>query len=109
MSRTLHLAEQLIAQASVTPADAACQEIIGRRLAALGFACESMVFGPAHWRVSNLWAKRPGAPDADHAGKLLVFAGHTDVVPPVRWSNGTVTRSHPPTATAICTGAARAT
>ena len=97
MSRTLHLAEQLIAQASVTPADAACQEIIGRRLAALGFACESMVFGPAHWRVSNLWAKRPGAPDADHAGKLLVFAGHTDVVPtgPLeQWNSDPFTPTH---------------
>jgi len=34
--------------------------------------------GPDGFRVSNLWAKRPGAtPDAP----VLVFAGHTDVVP----------------------------
>ncbi len=83
MAQTMRLAEQLIAQASVTPADAACQQIIRTRLEALGFVCESMHSGPDQWRVANLWAKREARPAAPAAGrcKLLVFAGHTDVVP----------------------------
>ena len=81
MSRTLHLVEQLIAQSSVTPADAGCQDIIARRLAPLGFACEPLAFGPPEWRVSNLWAKRSGSPPANGRSPLVVFAGHTDVVP----------------------------
>ena len=79
MSRTLQLAEQLISRRSVTPDDGACQELIGARLAALGFACETLLHGPAPARVTNLWAVRRGSQGT--AGKLLVFAGHTDVVP----------------------------
>ncbi len=78
MSATLDLAEQLIARRSVTPEDAGCQEIVAARLAALGFECTSLPFGADATRVSNLWAIRRGAA-AD--GKLIVFAGHTDVVP----------------------------
>jgi succinyl-diaminopimelate desuccinylase len=78
MSDTLRLTEQLIAQASVTPADADCQQILAQRLSAIGFACEHLPFGPEQWRVSNLWARRAGA---DAEAPLLVFAGHTDVVP----------------------------
>ena len=78
MSATLHLAEQLIACRSVTPEDGGCQAILAARLEAIGFRCTSLPFGPDAARVSNLWAIRRGAsPD----GKLLVFAGHTDVVP----------------------------
>ncbi len=79
MPRTLQLAEQLIARPSVTPGDADCQQIIVARLAPLGFECESLVFGPDQARVTNLWALRRG-----HTGEapVLVFAGHTDVVPP---------------------------
>ncbi len=83
MSRTLHLAQQLIACPSLTPDDARCQQIIAARLAPLGFVCETMRSGPADLPVTNLWAKRvagkarPGRPD----GKLIVLAGHTDVVP----------------------------
>jgi succinyl-diaminopimelate desuccinylase len=76
MSKVLHLAEQLIAQRSVTPADGQCQPIIEARLKPLGFACETIVSGPEDFRVTNLWAKRPG-----RSGRTLVFAGHTDVVP----------------------------
>jgi succinyl-diaminopimelate desuccinylase len=75
---TLSLAEQLIALPSVTPDDAGCQTLIAARLAACGFGCTPLPFGPEGKRVSNLWAHRPGR---DPAGKLLVFAGHTDVVP----------------------------
>jgi succinyl-diaminopimelate desuccinylase len=77
-SATLRLAEQLIARPSVTPDDAGCQDLIAGRLRSAGFACTALPFGPEGKRVSNLWAHRPGS---DPAGKLLVFAGHTDVVP----------------------------
>ena len=77
MTSALRLAEQLIACRSVTPEDGGCQALIAERLRPLGFACESLPFGPEGVRVSNLWAVRRGAP----SGKLLVFAGHTDVVP----------------------------
>jgi len=93
MSRTLQLTEQLIARPSVTPDDAGCQQLLAARLQPLGFACETIVSGPADFRVTNLWAKRvarPGAP-------LLVFAGHTDVVPtgPVaQWSQDPFTPTH---------------
>ncbi len=83
MTRTLELTEQLIAQASVTPLDADCQALIAARLAPLGFVCETIASGPDDFRVTNLWAKRSairqGATQAEP--KLIVFAGHTDVVP----------------------------
>jgi succinyl-diaminopimelate desuccinylase len=78
MSATLDLAEQLIARRSVTPEDGGCQELIAARLAPLGFDCTSLPFGPEAARVNNLWALRRGG---SAGGKLLVFAGHTDVVP----------------------------
>ena len=67
------LTEALIRCPSVTPDDAGCQALIARRLAPLGFACETVESGP----VTNLWALRRGA----RSGPTLVFAGHTDVVP----------------------------
>ena len=79
MSRTLQLAEQLIACRSVTPDDGGCQPLIAERLAALGFECETRVYGPDDFRVTNLWAVRRGT--AGTQGTLLAFAGHTDVVP----------------------------
>jgi succinyl-diaminopimelate desuccinylase len=78
MSATLALAAQLIARRSVTPDDGGCQALIAERLAPLGFACTRLPFGPEEARVSNLWAHRRGSATD---GKLLVFAGHTDVVP----------------------------
>ena len=81
MSHALHLAEQLISRASITPADAGCQAIVQRRLEAVGFACEVLEYGPASWRVRNLWAKRVAGVRATGTAKTLVFAGHTDVVP----------------------------
>jgi succinyl-diaminopimelate desuccinylase len=75
---TLRLAEALIARPSVTPNDHGCLPLIAQRLTPLGFVCEAMDSGPAEGRVSNLWAIRHcGRADA----KVLVFAGHTDVVP----------------------------
>ena len=83
MNRTLHLTEQLIARPSLTPDDAGCLDIITARLAPLGFVCETIASGPDHFRVTNLWAKRPGARTnkAQEAPELIAFAGHTDVVP----------------------------
>ena len=78
MTDTLALARALIERASVTPDDAGCQDLIAERLGALGFRVERLPFG----EVNNLWAEI-----GDH-GPLLVFAGHTDVVPagdPAEW------------------------
>ena len=77
MAATLALTEQLIALPSVTPQDGNCQSVIGQRLAPLGFVRETIESGPDNFRVTNLWAKRTGAPGS----KTLVLAGHTDVVP----------------------------
>ena len=67
------LACELIRKPSVTPDDAGCQPLLAARLKALGFDCEHLRFG----EVDNLWARLPGTA----TGPLLVFAGHTDVVP----------------------------
>jgi len=94
MSRTLALAEQLIARPSATPEDAGCLELIASHLAPLGFQCERIDSGPDTFRVSNLWAiKRSKIANA----KTLVFAGHTDVVPtgPIaKWSSDPFTPTH---------------
>ena len=71
MSATLELTQDLIARNSVTPTDAGCQDVMARRLAALGFEVELLRYG----NVDNLWATRGGS------GPVLCFAGHTDVVP----------------------------
>ena len=71
MSNTLDLAQQLIARASVTPEDNGCQQLLAERLHALGFQIENLRFED----VDNLWAR------LGTEGPLLVFAGHTDVVP----------------------------
>jgi succinyl-diaminopimelate desuccinylase len=71
MSETLDLACQLIAQSSVTPHDAGCQNLMIGRLEAAGFKVERLCFG----EVENFWARR------GTAEPLYAFAGHTDVVP----------------------------
>ncbi len=68
---TLRLARELIARRSVTPEDGGCQELLGERLARIGFALEPLRRG----EVTNLWARR------GDARPLLCFVGHTDVVP----------------------------
>jgi len=68
---TIALTCELIKRASVTPNDEGCQELIGERLARLGFQLESMVFED----TTNLWARRGSE------GPVFCFAGHTDVVP----------------------------
>lgn len=70
-SSVIELSQALINCPSITPNDAGCQQIISERLTALNFKCEPMRFGD----VDNLWARR------GTEAPLLVFAGHTDVVP----------------------------
>jgi succinyl-diaminopimelate desuccinylase len=83
MSETRRLAEALIARPSITPQDAGCIDLLAARLAPLGFANEIIDLGPDDWRVRNLWAKRTAQTAGPaQAIKTLVFAGHTDVVPP---------------------------
>ena len=72
----LALARALIARPSVSPQDGGCQDLLLDRLRPLGFHVEPMRFGA----VDNFWATRRGS-DGDGA-PCLVFAGHTDVVPP---------------------------
>ena len=79
MSDTLALSEDLIRLPSVTPDDAGCLPLLVSQLEPLGFGCERIDSGPDDFRVSNLWALRTGRLGA--AGKTLVLAGHTDVVP----------------------------
>ncbi len=63
--------QALIARPSVTPDDAGCLELVGSWLAPLGFTLERIDAGG----VSNLWARQ------GTTGRLICFAGHTDVVP----------------------------
>lgn len=72
MNAAVELTEQLIARPSVTPEDAGCQALIARRLAPLGFRGETIERNG----TTNLWLRR------GQARPVIVFAGHTDVVPP---------------------------
>jgi succinyl-diaminopimelate desuccinylase len=71
ISATVDLTQQLIARASVTPADNGCQDLMIGRLERAGFTIERLNFGS----VQNFWARR------GTAAPVLCFAGHTDVVP----------------------------
>ena len=66
------IVKKLIEKKSVTPNDDGCQEYIKNELSGYGFVHENINLED----VKNIWlrkgSKRP----------LLVFAGHTDVVPP---------------------------
>lgn len=70
-SRTLDLTEKLLGRESVTPDDKGCQDHLKSWLEPLGFHCETIISG----EVTNLWARK------GTASPVLVFAGHTDVVP----------------------------
>ena len=72
MSATLQLAQQLIACRSVTPDDGGCQPLVAARLTPLGFRAETITRNG----TTNLWLRR------GRQRPTVVFAGHTDVVPP---------------------------
>ena len=79
ISAVTQLAISLIERESVTPNDGGCQQLIAERLQRLGFRVEHLAFGA----VSNLYARR------GTERPLLMFLGHTDVVPTgprERWS-----------------------
>lgn len=70
-SASVDLTRDLVRIESITPNDNGCQAMLASRLERIGFFCETLQFED----VTNLWALH---------GKqkpLLVFAGHTDVVP----------------------------
>ena len=71
MSAVLDLTRELVSRRSLTPDDAGCQALMAGRLNKLGFTVETMRFGA----VDNFWAR------LGKSAPLLVFAGHTDVVP----------------------------
>ena len=71
MSSTLDFARDLIRQPSVTPDDAGCQDLIAEALQPAGFKAEFLTYG----EVRNVWLRR------GQVDPLMVFAGHTDVVP----------------------------
>ncbi|MFC4764524.1 succinyl-diaminopimelate desuccinylase [Dyella koreensis] len=71
MSAVFDLTAELIRRPSVTPDDAGCQALLAERLARVGFTIEHLRYG----EVDNLWATH------GEGGPLLVFLGHTDVVP----------------------------
>lgn len=82
MSEALNLTRALIRCRSITPDDAGCMELIVQRLQPLGFQCEWLDAG----ETRNLWMRY------GEQAPLLVFLGHTDVVPSGPESNWI----HPP-------------
>lgn len=75
MSATLSLLKELIARPSITPDDAGCQLLIAERLQQHGFHHEDL----SHQEVTNSWLLHSADGAAHHP--VLMFAGHTDVVP----------------------------
>ena len=83
-SASVALTRDLIRRPSVTPADAGALDILQKRLEAAGFTTHRLPFS------------EPGTPDIDNlyarigdSAPFLLFAGHTDVVPPgdaAKWS-----------------------
>lgn len=71
MSTIKELLAKLVSYPSITPADEQCQGFMMGHLTHLGFRCQVMNMEP----VSNFFAIY------GTSGPLLLFAGHTDVVP----------------------------
>ena len=79
----IDLCRALVRRPSVTPEDAGAQDVLEAELKAAGFSTQRIVFSETGTPdIQNLYARiGAGAPH-------LVFAGHTDVVPPgdaARW------------------------
>jgi succinyl-diaminopimelate desuccinylase len=71
------LLKAMIARPSVTPETAGVLDLLDQTLTALGFAVTRLRFeGDGSYPVDNLFAIR------GKGGRKLLFAGHTDVVPP---------------------------
>jgi succinyl-diaminopimelate desuccinylase len=80
----VRLLRDLIACASVTPAEAGALDVLDRALSAIGFTVTRLRFeGDGSYPVDNLFAIR------GNGGRRLLFAGHTDVVPPGDLGNWT--------------------
>ena len=91
----LAIAQALIRCPSVTPADAGALDVLQRFLADAGFRCHRVPLGgDGRPTVDNLYARLGTEPPH------LLFAGHTDVVPP---GDGAAWR-HPPFAGEISDG-----
>jgi succinyl-diaminopimelate desuccinylase len=80
----LDLLSRLIACPSVTPEQAGALDVVEAALKELGFIVKRLRFeGDGSYPVDNLFARR------GQGGRRLLFAGHTDVVPPgdrTQWS-----------------------
>jgi succinyl-diaminopimelate desuccinylase len=92
----VQLLADLICQPSVTPELAGAFDVLEAALTPLGFTCTRLRFegDGGSYPVDNLFATR------GTGGKHLLFAGHTDVVPPgdaAQWR-------HPPFAAEIADG-----
>ncbi|MCS6761385.1 MAG: succinyl-diaminopimelate desuccinylase [Candidatus Devosia symbiotica] len=71
------LLKHLIACPSVTPAQAGALDLLDGALTSIGFTVTRLTFdGDGSYPVDNLFATR------GIGGRRLLFAGHTDVVPP---------------------------
>lgn len=88
----VQLLQDLIRRPSVTPEPAGVFEVLEAALVPLGFTCTRLRFeGDGSYPVDNLFATRGSG------GRHLLFAGHTDVVPP----GDTAAWNHPPFAAEI--------
>ena len=75
----ISLLADLIRRPSITPVEDGVLDVLEAFLAPLGFTCTRLKFtGDGSYPVDNLYATRKGAAPGPH----LLFAGHTDVVPP---------------------------
>lgn len=71
MQNIKQILAKLVSFASITPEDKGCQEYMIQQLESFGFVCERMDKAP----VANFFAR------LGNQAPLLIFAGHTDVVP----------------------------
>jgi len=95
MIDALSLLQDLIRRPSVTPAEEGVLGVLEAVLTPLGFTCTRVKFeGDGSYPVDNLFATRGST------GRHLLFAGHTDVVPP----GDTASWTHPPFAADVADG-----
>ncbi|MDC9823251.1 succinyl-diaminopimelate desuccinylase [Devosia sp. ZB163] len=91
----VQLLADLIRQPSVTPELHGAFDVLEAALIPLGFTCQRVRFeGDGSYPVDNLFATR------GNGGRHLLFAGHTDVVPP----GDVAAWTHPPFAAEIVDG-----